>query len=132
VILGGARSGKSSYAQELAGSLGKDVVFTATAESLDNEMAVRIENHKKSRPAHWQTIEAPTNIHLKLDAVLTGGEFVVIDCITLLVSNTWANPPIRHLQKTVCRRNKLTDRLYAEKELHIYHSIERGRAWHST
>ena len=62
LILGGARSGKSHYAQQLASELGKDVLFVATGEALDAEMQKRIENHKKSRPASWETVEISNNI----------------------------------------------------------------------
>ena len=85
LILGGARSGKSSYGERLAQSLGSDVLFVATAQPFDEEMAARIERHRQSRPSYWHTLEAPKNI-----GVVLGGEsaaVVLLDCITLLVSN---------------------------------------------
>jgi adenosylcobinamide kinase/adenosylcobinamide-phosphate guanylyltransferase len=87
VILGGARSGKSRLAQELAVKLGKKVLFIATGESLDEEMRARIDRHKKSRPASWRTLEAPTNVAGALRGKVGDAEGVIIDCITLLVSN---------------------------------------------
>jgi len=87
LILGGARSGKSGYAQELADIPNKSVVFAATAEPLDEEMKVRIEKHKNSRPATWRTVELPTGLGMTLDTILSGGETIIVDCITLLVSN---------------------------------------------
>jgi adenosylcobinamide kinase / adenosylcobinamide-phosphate guanylyltransferase len=87
LILGGARSGKSHYAQELAEQTSKKVMFVATAEPLDDEMKARIENHKKTRPATWQTLEAPGDVGLRLGKSLSNHEVVIIDCITLLASN---------------------------------------------
>lgn len=85
-ILGGARSGKSSLAQKLAEQHGKNVLFIATAQALDDEMKKRIEIHKKSRPHHWITAEQPTKIN-KVINKFPQIDTVVIDCITLLVSN---------------------------------------------
>lgn len=86
-ILGGARSGKSAYALELAKKRAQKTVFIATCLALDKEMKQRIELHKKSRPADWQTFEEPYNILRVLKKI--GGKFdcIVIDCLTLLVSN---------------------------------------------
>ncbi|HAV10696.1 MAG TPA: bifunctional adenosylcobinamide kinase/adenosylcobinamide-phosphate guanylyltransferase [Dehalococcoidia bacterium] len=87
LILGGARSGKSRYAQELAEQSGDGVMFVATAEPLDDEMKSRIENHKRVRPATWQTLEAPENVGVRLNESLSNQGTVIIDCITLLASN---------------------------------------------
>lgn len=87
LILGGARSGKSDYAQRLAAASGRPVVYLATATAGDEEMAERIARHRAARPAHWRTLEAPTNVGQALKAVLAGGEVVLMDCLTLLVSN---------------------------------------------
>jgi adenosylcobinamide kinase/adenosylcobinamide-phosphate guanylyltransferase len=87
LILGGARSGKSSFAQRLAGQPGKKVLFVATGEPLDEEMKARIEQHRKSRPGSWRTLEARRNIGRALKGQVGDAGLVVIDCITLLVSN---------------------------------------------
>ena len=87
LILGGARSGKSRFAHELAAKSGKKVLFVATGEPLDEEMRARIDTHKKSRPAGWKTLEAPTNVARALRGKIGDAEVVIIDCITLLVSN---------------------------------------------
>ncbi len=86
-ILGGARSGKSQFAQELAQKLSQKVVFVATAEPLDNEMKARIEEHKRRRPPHWQIVELINNIAKGIEAQCSEAEVVVLDCLTLLVSN---------------------------------------------
>ncbi len=87
LIIGGARGGKSRFAQELAEKTGEAVLFVATAEAGDEEMRRRIEKHRKSRPASWRTLEATSDLASRIGRE-TGGEGVVlIDCITLLVSN---------------------------------------------
>lgn len=85
-ILGGARSGKSSYALELA-KKNKSVAFIATCEPLDKEMKQRIGLHKKSRPKHWHTFDEPRNICALLDKISNKYDFLIIDCLTLLISN---------------------------------------------
>ena len=88
LILGGARSGKSAFAQELARERGGDaVIFVATAQARDDEMSERIEAHRARRPAVWQTIEAPREIAQALETARGKPRVVVIDCLTLLVSN---------------------------------------------
>jgi len=85
LILGGARSGKSSYAQKLAEESGKSVTFLATAQALDDEMSVRIQKHKAERPAHWETLEIPLGIASHKKQIQS--EVVILDCVTLLVTN---------------------------------------------
>ena len=87
LILGGARSGKSRYAQELAGKLGTEVIFVATGEALDEEMQARIDEHKKARPGRWRTLEIATDIGKQIEKQIGDAEVVIIDCLTLLVSN---------------------------------------------
>ncbi|MCX6007758.1 MAG: bifunctional adenosylcobinamide kinase/adenosylcobinamide-phosphate guanylyltransferase, partial [Chloroflexi bacterium] len=87
LLVGGARSGKSTLAQEMARNLGERVLFCATAEPLDDEMQTRIKAHKKSRPAHWDTIESSRNIRQALEKVASDYDTVIIDCITLLIAN---------------------------------------------
>ena len=62
LILGGARSGKSSYAQSLAEASGRPVTFVATAQALDGEMSKRIQKHRAERPAGWETLEIPCDL----------------------------------------------------------------------
>ena len=87
LLIGGARSGKSSYAEELARQIGGEVLFVATAEARDEEMHRRIEVHKKSRPSHWHTLEAPSKVGTCIAADNGKYNVVVLDCITLLVNN---------------------------------------------
>src|SRR5579875_2584990 len=90
-VVGGARSGKSRYAQNLAKTLAERrlgrVLFVATAEVTDEEMAARIARHRRDRPAEWDTIEAPVGA---ADAILARKglyDVILLDCITLFVSN---------------------------------------------
>ncbi|MBI5653670.1 MAG: bifunctional adenosylcobinamide kinase/adenosylcobinamide-phosphate guanylyltransferase [Chloroflexi bacterium] len=85
LILGGARSGKSRYAQDLAPKLGSRVAYLATAEARDDEMQSRIANHRAERPADWQTLEAAQNVGASLARVQA--DVVILDCLTLLVTN---------------------------------------------
>ena len=87
LILGGARSGKSQFAQNLAGELSERVLFVATGEAGDEEMRSRIEEHKKSRPRTWRTLEAPVRIGKRIQAQIGNADVVLIDCITMLISN---------------------------------------------
>jgi adenosylcobinamide kinase/adenosylcobinamide-phosphate guanylyltransferase len=87
LITGGARSGKSEFAQKLAAGLGKSVLFCATAQPLDMEMQARIEMHRKSRPAGWDTLELPINIAAGLKRIRRKYDTVIIDCVTMLVAN---------------------------------------------
>lgn len=86
-VLGGARSGKSSYAIKLAETFGRKVAFIATCQPLDKEMQRRIVLHKKSRSARWQTFEEPQAISSLLKKNRNKFEVILIDCLTLLVSN---------------------------------------------
>jgi len=87
MVTGGARSGKSSYAQDYAARSGKPVLFAATAEVGDDEMRRRIEAHRKSRPAGWRTLEAPKDVGRRIREEISDSKLVLIDCMTLLVSN---------------------------------------------
>jgi adenosylcobinamide kinase / adenosylcobinamide-phosphate guanylyltransferase len=88
LILGGARSGKSRFAQELAARLNESgVLFVATAEAGDAEMRERIAMHRGSRPANWETLECPLDVGAALAQSADGRDVAVLDCLTLLVSN---------------------------------------------
>ena len=87
LILGGARSGKSSFAQSLATKLGGKVLFVATGQPLDEEMASRIEEHKRMRPKNWRTLEIDIKLGQQLKGQIKDADVVLLDCLTLLVSN---------------------------------------------
>jgi len=85
-ILGGARSGKSRFAVAGLPARGR-VTFIATAEPRDRDMAARIARHRAERPAAWTTLEAPLELTSELAAAATAADIVVVDCLTLWVSN---------------------------------------------
>jgi len=88
LILGGARSGKSTYAEQQAAAVGKSVLYVATAEAWDDEMRARIAAHRAQRPAAWRTVEAPRSAGAAVRAALEHGtQAVLVDCLTLLASN---------------------------------------------
>jgi len=89
-VMGGAKSGKSRYAVNLAKAFKKEVVFIATATSSDEEMKERIKLHKNLRPAHWKLIEEGKDISAVLPELKKKYEVVLIDCLGLLISNLLA------------------------------------------
>lgn len=86
-VLGGARSGKSRYAQQRAESLDGRHVFIATAEAWDDEMRDRIARHRADRDGRWTTINAPRDVPAAIDAQSGSGAVVLVDCLTLWLSN---------------------------------------------
>jgi adenosylcobinamide kinase/adenosylcobinamide-phosphate guanylyltransferase len=87
LILGGARSGKSALAERLAGESGQAVVYIATAQAHDAEMAARIAHHRERRPAHWESVEEPLALADTLRAHARADRCVLVDCLTLWLSN---------------------------------------------
>ena len=89
LILGGARGGKSTYAEALAPRLGRRVLYVATAEALDDEMRARVAAHQSRRPPDWSTLETPLNVGAALRTKADTGvvNVILLDCLTLLVSN---------------------------------------------
>ena len=86
-LLGGARSGKSSFAERLAQHRGGRVLYAATAEALDADMVRRIAAHRRQRPPEWDTLEEPVNLGSVLPSALQGYDTCLLDCLTLWVSN---------------------------------------------
>jgi adenosylcobinamide kinase/adenosylcobinamide-phosphate guanylyltransferase len=89
LILGGARSGKSSYAEARAAEADGKVLYVATAQALDAEMEARIRAHQSNRPGHWITIEAPTKVAAAIYAHAKDVEVVLLDCVTLMAMNAY-------------------------------------------
>jgi adenosylcobinamide kinase/adenosylcobinamide-phosphate guanylyltransferase len=86
LVLGGARSGKSRYAESLMNGY-SEVVYIATAEALDDEMTARIARHRAGRPSSWRTVEAPLELAAALDRHGRQAHAVLVDCLTLWLSN---------------------------------------------
>ena len=87
LITGGARSGKSRFAQKLADAMKGRKVFLATAQALDEEMKSRIEQHKKERPSGWDTIEETHYLNSAIKDCDGKYEVVLIDCLTMWMFN---------------------------------------------
>lgn len=83
LILGGARSGKSAYAEKLATDSGLAVAYIATAQVYDAEFAQRINHHKTRRPAHWQTVEQAFSLGETLKQHAKTDGCIIVDCLTL-------------------------------------------------
>jgi adenosylcobinamide kinase/adenosylcobinamide-phosphate guanylyltransferase len=87
LVLGGARSGKSRYAQARAEGLDAELVFIATAQAFDAEMVDRIARHRADRDARWATVEAPVALAAAIRAECREDRVLLIDCLTLWTSN---------------------------------------------
>ena len=98
VILGGARSGKSAFAERLAGSLGRPVAFIATATASDDEMRERIARHRASRPRAWHTLEEPLALAAAVRQAAGLADVVLLDCVTLWLGNVLLQAPGQHPQ----------------------------------
>ena len=86
-VVGGARSGKSSFAQEMATALEGRVVFIATATAGDREMERRIAVHRSSRPASWKTVEEPLDSVAAIRSCRSETDVVLVDCLTFFLAN---------------------------------------------
>jgi adenosylcobinamide kinase/adenosylcobinamide-phosphate guanylyltransferase len=105
LVLGGARSGKSAYAEQVIEgarvALGVKPVYIATAQALDTEMAERIRHHRERRGTRWDTVEEP--IYLSGALVAQTGRPVLVDCLTLWLSNLLhAGHDIAHEREQLC------------------------------
>jgi adenosylcobinamide kinase/adenosylcobinamide-phosphate guanylyltransferase len=87
LVIGGARSGKSAYAEQRALASGLAVTYLATAEVRDDEMAARIAHHRHRRPAGWRTVEEPLRLAAALRREAAPGVCLLVDCLTLWLTN---------------------------------------------
>ena len=92
LVLGGARSGKTRQSQLLAAATGRSVVYVATGQAGDGEMAARIARHRAERPADWGLVEAPREVAAAVAAQPAGSVTVIVDCLGFMVSN-WLCAP---------------------------------------
>ncbi|WP_109832755.1 bifunctional adenosylcobinamide kinase/adenosylcobinamide-phosphate guanylyltransferase [Reichenbachiella versicolor] len=124
-ISGGARSGKSSYAMELAKSLSEKPVYLATARKWDDDFEERIQRHKDERGEDWQSLEKETNLH-DLDL---SQKVVVIDCITLWLTNYWVDSAY-DIDACLKSFKEDFDQLVTQKATFIFISNEIGMGLH--
>jgi adenosylcobinamide kinase/adenosylcobinamide-phosphate guanylyltransferase len=101
LITGGARSGKSRYAEEQARGIGARRLYVATAEAKDEEMAQRITEHKRRRGSDWLTVEEPLELEAALLSQRGKVDCAVVDCLTLWISNLLAQRDEAEVKKKV-------------------------------
>ncbi len=106
LILGGARSGKSAYAVELARRMDVPTTYVATAEAIGAEMAERIRQHQRDRPASWRTLEEPLAIAERIASEVERESAVIVDCLTVWLGNL--------MEKYVHKADILTERGVAQ------------------
>ncbi len=88
LVTGGARSGKSTFAEEYAAAKGTKIAYIATSQIWDKEMAFRVKLHQERRPANWHTYEAPFDAHESVkEAAAEGCDMILFDCLTVYMSN---------------------------------------------
>jgi adenosylcobinamide kinase / adenosylcobinamide-phosphate guanylyltransferase len=110
-LLGGARSGKSAYAETWAREHGGRVLFVATAQAFDDEMHQRIARHQAERPSVWQTLEAPLQTGAAIRTFNQPHDTVLVDCLTLLAANALLTLP-----EDDCTQEQANDAILAETE----------------
>lgn len=133
LVLGGARSGKSRFAETLVIGLPQPWVYIATAEAHDDEMADRIAEHQARRAAGWQTVEAPHELREAIDAAPQDAA-ILVDCLTLWLSNIMhgpfeIEPMFDRLEEAVTRRNGATVLVSNELGLGLVPETPLGRAF---
>lgn len=92
VVTGGARSGKSTFAERYAARGGRRVAYIATAQIYDDEMKERVRIHRSRRPASWPTYEAPYHADEAMNKAVQSADVVLFDCLTLYTSNLLLAP----------------------------------------
>ena len=105
LIIGGARSGKSSLAERYAKSSNLPVTYIATAQAFDNEMQQRIAQHQAERPEHWQLVESPLLLAKTIASVIENSQqdiCILVDCLTLWLSNSLCKPNVEADHSSEC------------------------------
>jgi len=104
LVTGGARSGKSSFAEELIAGLGREIAYIATARAFDAEMEDRIAKHRLQRPSSWQTFESPTDPSQVMATQGNRVDALLLDCLTVMITNRilahsidWNQPQVAQL-----------------------------------
>jgi adenosylcobinamide kinase/adenosylcobinamide-phosphate guanylyltransferase len=114
LVTGGARSGKSGYAEQLLAGLGDGVAYIATARPFDDEMIDRIAKHRRQRPGSWRTFEAPTRPSEVIAAEGGRVEGILLDCLTVLITNRMLDHAIDWDNPTVAQMNDIEADVLAE------------------
>ncbi|QUI25125.1 bifunctional adenosylcobinamide kinase/adenosylcobinamide-phosphate guanylyltransferase [Vallitalea pronyensis] len=116
VVTGGARSGKSTYAEQLAKERGRHIGYIATAVVTDQDMEERINRHKMSRPKEWTTIEQYRDFDALDDGLLEGRDLFLLDCVTTMVTNLMFDEDMDYDTCSNEAIQKVEDYIFAEIE----------------
>ena len=122
-ITGGVRSGKSSFAESLASKIGEKITYIATAQALDEEMSERITEHRKRRPKNWQTYEEPYQVEKIIQEIGHKTDVILIDCLTLLVSNLMSDCPDEQSRKNLSSKIKVKINVIVNEALKCQASV---------
>jgi len=117
LVIGGARSGKSAYAVELAAALRRSTLYVATAEALDAEMKARIRRHRAQRPRGWRTLEEPLEFAQRIACEATDGSTVIVDCLTVWLGNLLQKHIGDASKPTAAKTRQVRRRILAELDL---------------
>lgn len=117
-ITGGARSGKSTFAEKKVQEFGSNIIYVATAIPFDEGMKDRIKKHRESRPSTWHTIEAykAFNVHFAND-IVKSSDAIIFDCITVMVTNLMMEPKVDFEMVDMDFVNTLENKIQEEVEL---------------
>ena len=119
-VTGGARSGKSSFAEEKAGELGKKITYIATSINSDEGMQHRIAKHRSDRPSEWATIEMYKNFKdLDHESEFVESDLILLDCITLMVSNLLLESDVDFDECTYKDIDKIESNIFDEIDILI-------------
>jgi adenosylcobinamide kinase/adenosylcobinamide-phosphate guanylyltransferase len=124
LVLGGTRSGKSRYAQQLARQLAKRPLYVATSRAWDADHQARIARHQRERGPEWRTLEC----EIELDTLPLDGEVAVIDCVTLWLTNLFVDADI---ERCLGRARVIIDRLVERRAQLLIVSNELGQSLHA-
>lgn len=141
LILGGARSGKSSFAERCAQNTNLPVTYIATAQSLDSEMENRISRHQQDRPSHWKTIESPTQLALVIESIIESrsestinanseniGLCILVDCLTLWLTNCLCQHDLAYFEQE--KQQLLSTLVNSQKHQNIHIKLVSNEVGH--
>lgn len=131
LVLGGARSGKSSFAERCAKNVNLPVTYIATAQSLDSEMESRIARHQQYRPSHWKTVESSTELASTINSIIDTqitkesiekkqGICILVDCLTLWLTNCLCQHDLAYFEQ---EKKQLLSTLINSKKYQNVHII---------
>ena len=114
LVTGGARSGKSQFAEQLSDMRSEKICYIATSESFDDEMKDRIKKHIAQRPSHWETIEAYKNLGPIINSISNSYDLAMLDCVTVMINNLMFHSNIDFEKDTLDIINEFEKRVIQE------------------